>query len=535
MKTLRNYLILLFGALCLFSCGKSSQTSHYLAVKLVDSNLWSIVNTETGKIVYEDEFTNAPMINGDVIILQNDDKTYDLYSIKNVKKPLNDEPLLGVTPFNENGLALATIKGRPIVIINKFGKEVGEFPEDVKKGMGFSEGLARVMSVDGNMGYVDEKGHVAIDFSYDAIGEFSQYAMTYKSEGDHYVVSAIDRSGKEMFTVSSSIYDAFGSFFNGYIAANTPEGETVLLNKKGEKVLKLGQFEDDELREIKVSGGIVPFKQGELYGLKKLNGDTVLRAKYERLISLAPESSKLFIAYKGGKFGIVDKNDKIIRSFEDENIRPFEDFVVVKRGNTYYLTDLNGKEIGRETFEDVSFSVGLNHVFSNYFYAKGVAHNCIKNISDTSFFGISYGNTLKDYKSLLKGKGAKNYLNVSLLEDGNISYEFDDNLAYSVSRSSWFSYYTDYEFRYSARLVRLYWHKDVTKYAEGSEEKFVEEFENQIQEIGFKPTEDNPKVFENEAFGNMVSVGYDKGIITVCYSFTHYMPELERNTRINND
>lgn len=43
------------------SCGDGGQM-RYVAVRLADSDLWSIVDMNTGEILYKDEFKNQPSV-----------------------------------------------------------------------------------------------------------------------------------------------------------------------------------------------------------------------------------------------------------------------------------------------------------------------------------------------------------------------------------------------------------------------------------------------------------------------------------------
>lgn len=47
----------------LTSCGDSdSANTKYVAAKLVDSDMWSIVNVKTGEIIHKDEFKSQPTV-----------------------------------------------------------------------------------------------------------------------------------------------------------------------------------------------------------------------------------------------------------------------------------------------------------------------------------------------------------------------------------------------------------------------------------------------------------------------------------------
>ena len=60
------------------SCGNSS---HYIAVQLVGSDLWSIVDLNTGEVIYKDKFKNRPsaIVNGKFCV--SNDSSFEYFTI----------------------------------------------------------------------------------------------------------------------------------------------------------------------------------------------------------------------------------------------------------------------------------------------------------------------------------------------------------------------------------------------------------------------------------------------------------------------
>lgn len=100
-------------ALSLSSCSSDPGQTRYVAAKLVDSDMWSIVDVKTGEIVHKDEFKSQPsvIVNGKFVV-KNESGLYEYYSVDDVTKPINSEAFLYASSFNENDIALAVFKGK---------------------------------------------------------------------------------------------------------------------------------------------------------------------------------------------------------------------------------------------------------------------------------------------------------------------------------------------------------------------------------------------------------------------------------------
>lgn len=144
--------------LVLASCSQSNGKLKYLPVQLVGSEMWSIVDVETGEVILKDEFKNCPsVIVNDIFYVMNGDGKYDFYNVNDVKKPLNKTSYKEVTCFS-NGYALAVEDGKTISVINAEGKQVASMPTNVKRCGTFSEdGVAIAQFTDDKCGLVDTK------------------------------------------------------------------------------------------------------------------------------------------------------------------------------------------------------------------------------------------------------------------------------------------------------------------------------------------------------------------------------------------
>ena len=100
MKKFIKSLSLFVMLFVLASCSQSNGKLKYLPVQLVGSEMWSIVDVETGEVILKDEFKNCPsLIVNDVFYVMNGDGKYDFYNVNDVKKPLNKTSYKEVTHF----------------------------------------------------------------------------------------------------------------------------------------------------------------------------------------------------------------------------------------------------------------------------------------------------------------------------------------------------------------------------------------------------------------------------------------------------
>lgn len=108
-----------FAISMLSSCKSDESKTRYVAAKLVDSDMWSIVDLKTGDIIHKDEFKSQPsIIVNDKFCVKNANGLYDYFSVQNVTKPINTESFLYASAFNENDIALAVLKGKGISLVS---------------------------------------------------------------------------------------------------------------------------------------------------------------------------------------------------------------------------------------------------------------------------------------------------------------------------------------------------------------------------------------------------------------------------------
>ena len=291
MKYNALFVFLLSVCSALFlSCDNNKEGVSYLAVKLQDSEMWSIIDLKTGKILYKDEFENAPsIILNDIFYVINEDGDYDYYNIKDVKKPINKESFCDVTPFCKEGFALAVKHGEPISIIDKNCKEVATLDKNIMTCSYFVNNCAVVQNNSGKRGYIDTKGNLLIPMKYDYAYNFSDdgIAIVGKKKGEDSVkYSAIDVKGNILFEFTNKKYQDFSAFHDGYMPA-LKKNKIVFLDRTGNESFSVGKTEKAYLPYfVKVYKNKVVFIDGDKYGIANTKGDIILRAKYDHLCGI---------------------------------------------------------------------------------------------------------------------------------------------------------------------------------------------------------------------------------------------------------
>lgn len=529
-------------AVSLTSCGNSDKANtRYVAAKLVDSDMWSIVDVNTGEIIHKDEFKSQPsVIVNDKFCVKNESGLYDYFTVDNVTKPLNSESYLYASSFNENDVALAVLKGKGISIINGKCEVVANLDNSIVSASDFANGYATVSNDDNKQGYINEKGEIVIKPSYDRAFNFSAdgVAIVGKEINDSTnKYFAIDTAGKELFSFSSNEYKDFGSFNNGYLPVQKENDEVVLLDKAGKRFTSIGKWKGHLPSWLGFNDGAIVFMDGDAYGLKNEKGEIVIRAKYDELIPLTQINDKYYLAKKQEKYGVVDKDDNVIIPF-DYTVLGYinKEVLIVGEGKSFNFMNKDLKDVGQNNYTNLSFMTG-SAIYSNYFNAEKEARKIISNITDTTFFKTRKGMVLRDFKDKLSGYKYADMDTSSLSEYGypfSFLYGFDNTLASQRYEYIYgYRFPTSPEYNYNANLSGVFAHNNTfKKFQPGSEEALAKAFDTQIQKAGFKPVEGKSNWFKNDK-DMAVALAYYEGEITVMCSYQPRFMELsvERKPR----
>lgn len=526
------------------SCGNGS---HYIAAQLEGSDLWSIVDLNTGEVIHKDEFKNQPsaIVNGKFCV-RNDIGTFEYFTIDNVVKPINQERYLYATSFTDNDVAIVVPVGKGIKLIDGNCNVIASLSDSIDEARGFSYGYAAVKGKGrfGKCGYINENGEVVINLSYDYARNFSKDGIAIVEDMIYHAAPgcygwettkyhAIDTKGNKLFSLDAGEYQAIGEFSDGYLPATKQNGEIVLLDKTGKEVCSDGSF-------LGSNGEYYVYKEKDSYGLKKMTGEIAIRAKYDKIMPLPTSGHDYYLAVKQDISGIINS--------QDETIVPFENAffpLIDKSGNipvvlaadsgstTFSLKNLKLENIGHDKFRDLSKwkMAGTTNIESNYFDVDKAATRLTSEyytITDSTFFGTN--------KDMTSGR-----LDNTDLFDNDIyflSYPHDstigthERLTVREEEVGETLYYFDrYAFDDSAKLIAVKKLKyNLHNYQPGTEEALAEAFDSLIQKKGFSPVEGQPHWFLSDKGGMAVALSYKDGEVNLNCTYSNYY-DIERISR----
>ncbi len=516
------FISLITSVIFLCACKSSNDKNiKYIGAKLTGSELWSIVNIETGDILYKDEFKNepSPIIN-DIFYVENDNGEYDYYNISNVKKTINKESYHAVTIFNTDGKALAVKKGGTIHVIDEECNSLVDLGKDVRFCGLFEDGTAQFETNQGKNGIIDENGKIIIKPIYDAITNFHEgLALAYTKENDDLMkISIIDTSGDIVCNFSSKDYVEFGVYNEGALPATSSDGDVYFLDKKGERIAKFGTYEWP-IDNYRFTDGITAFKDGDSWGIKNTKGDILIRAKYDQLTIF---SEGVLHARKGEKSGIINKNDETIIPFEYEKLVVINEKVFfVGNYETGCFINTDGKDIGKNNFSDIGYYNFTDYVKSNHFDAPSIVKKVMEQFDDESCHEIQKGTRLSDFRHLLT-KSVNSYKDSYVLTDSDISTDFVYLYHFnsSIAREKYSYYYgyrfsEGYEFDYTSECKCISICVPISEYEDDAKKQFITEFESQLKKRGYKES----KHYFQTPQGSQIGVGYKNNLIIVMYYF----------------
>jgi len=375
MKTSIKSLLLLFAIIpFLTGCGSLSEKSYrYMAVQLSNAKeKWSIVDIKDGSIVVENDIPSEPttVIDG-MYFVKNKEGNYELFNAEKPDDPVVNKEFKMVTPFG-NGAAIVCERFEELSIIDKKGEEKCKLPSTIVGAWTFRNGCAMVVDHETSLGFVNTDGKFIIKPMFSAAYNFSKdgYVVGFKHnvDGEYkdecYV--ADDDGGQLMKFPSDKYQVVLSEFINGVIAV-TEKGTIVYLDKDGQRKLKAGELKGADRYDyigdgyheynpdFAVYDDMAVFVDDDLYGVKTLDGEVVISAKYEKI---TPIGNGNFIVKKDGKFMIIDKDGE--RLTEDDFALIYkiteERFIAQSKPNgNYYLIDEHGDDVGEEQFKNIKF------------------------------------------------------------------------------------------------------------------------------------------------------------------------------------
>ncbi|MBR1883305.1 MAG: WG repeat-containing protein, partial [Muribaculaceae bacterium] len=487
----------------LSACEKANDYDYkaeYMPVQLQGSHKWSILDLNSGEVIAKDAFEQVPsaVVKG-MFYVMNEEGTYDFYNVANPTKAVNAEHYGSVTAFSDNGFALASRRGGPIEVIDTKCHTVRSLPKQVAHCMPFSGGMATYQNDQGLWGYINEQGDTVIAAQYQMANSFrnADYAIVIDANQPNDTLvnySVIDKTGKNMFSTSSAVYQLIQPFFVNDVLPVIKGDTLVCLNREGHEVPN-------------------PNK----------NYEAVEKAKYN---DFSRTAGGLYLVVKNNKMGLVDnKNQVLIEPKYDRLADVSPDRYLALTDTVCQLVDRKGQPVGNAKF------VHVNGDLPNQPAVRGFIDTDIVVSSLLMLFGPDYccgthpGSTLMDMNSLL-ADDPKAYVGSNSLgiQQGPfmIGYKLGNNVASETPNGG-------ATYNYDAKVECVGISINVAHCGLDTERQIVEKTQSVLGTRGFVLEGNN--IFSSEA-GTALTMGYNKGIVNLYYfmnrSLAHQLP---RNLR----
>lgn len=381
MKQL-SYFLVLCGMILLNACSKSSvhfkPPVEYLPFQEEKGGFWGMIAPD-GEVLFSGEFKEEPTVvmNGRFFV-KNGDGLWEMYTAEKKPRKLGDE-YLEVVSFYED-ITPVVRKNQNIELINLDGKTVCTLDKvdgnRVLEVYGFSEGIA-VFRTSAGYGCINTSGEVVIKPVYADMKPCSEgcivavdkkYKDADKSERKYCV---LDKSGNVKSEISvKNVEDIAPVFKEGLlpieIEDDNSEIKAGLIDEDGEWVVK----PSSKMRGVSyVYNGHFVFNGSDGCGLKNIEGETVIRAKYKNL-SFASDDMLIYENEKG-ECGLLDlQGNKLFEDTYNKMYGVFADkYLLVKESaNNWAFIDKEGKTLSNKTdIYNVGLGMGGVKVSSDYF------------------------------------------------------------------------------------------------------------------------------------------------------------------------
>lgn len=440
----------------LAGCASNEKESPYMAVRLEESNLWSIVDVRTGDIIHKDAFSEKPEnITEKMFSMKTSEGKYECYSMDDINNPVGGAVFSAVGKFY-SGNANAVREGAPISKINEKAEDVFQYSKEITALYEYSDGLAKFLDrKTNNVGFVDEDGNIVIPANFDNAYDFSDgYAVVIdplKEGQENNEVYIVNKKGEKVSQIDVKKYSSFSGSFSEGLMAVCKDKHTVLINPKGEEVLTNNQMEAtynlDDL--YKVQDGKFIFKKNSLLGLMNIDGEVLVRARYDELKRVGADR---YVAKRNGEFGVINGSEEEIVPFEYSNIigTSYGTYFVCENNGIYYLINEKGEEL-TEDIEQISLEHNKDfYCKSEYVDIDFYVNELDSAITHTDVFGINKQTTaaVLGKKLNLEPQYFKFQSAIALnmtLENISVKALFDGRVVEDIRKQVSYGYFTSYQ------------------------------------------------------------------------------------------
>lgn len=431
-------------ALLVFLSACNQNQSNYevthIPYKADKDGRWGLIDWE-GNPLIEDEFSEKPsVVTENRFYVKNNDGLYEFYTAEKKFKKIGKE-YVQAGSFHD-GLAPVVEKDKPVSFIHPDGKVAFTFDvyknETIRRVSIFQEGRALFLTDSGKYGYIDVNGKVVIEPIYDRASLFcNNSARVYKAQNEKYGETfLIDKDGKVYFKVNphhqiESLSSQYKVVYSEKIDKKRAYG---ILNEQGEEIQKASK-KYSEIKPFYKNYAVFENQSGE-YGLMDKDGNTVIRAKYARLVAF----DDVLICKDKDKYGLVSYNgDKICDAIYDDilSFQPGNKYTYALDNQRWILIDKKGKDMHKDDF----FTISYNEY--PYFYMSMAE----KSLSPYAFDDFSVESDYVDIQAEVDK--AMRYIN----EDGSI-----DKLTYNAKPVDFVNIF-DLDYKASDLIDKEYMYK----------------------------------------------------------------------------
>ncbi len=226
-----------------------------------------------------------------------------------------------------DGVALAKLDSK-YGFIDSVGNWV--IPPLYEAGWSFSNGLSQVR-VDGLWGFINRSGKMVIPPQYDDCSIFSYGLAPVKKQNKWGFINPNNQ------TVIDFKYDQASPFINELATVKMGDS-SALINRKGEIISVTKNF----VYQILGTTFIVTDSAYTEHSDSRFHVQSVAQPGYNAIQAI---SDSLLLAQKDSLWGLIDINNKIIRSFRYSEIESYgNDYSIIKKQNNFASVDINGIE-----------------------------------------------------------------------------------------------------------------------------------------------------------------------------------------------
>ena len=493
MKILSRIALAAVAAVMLTACGGNETAyqykTQYLPVQLVGSEKWSILDVNSGEVIAQDAFEQAPSpIVAGMFYVMNSEGSYDYYNVSAPTTPVAGH-FGSVTAFSDDGVAVCSSVGGPLCVIDTKGQIVKELPKEVSQCSMFARGMAAFQNDNGNWGYINASGDTIVPAVYSSANLFlyNDYAVVVgqPQEGDSVIsFSVIDKSGAVKYTTSVSEYQPVQPYYINGVLPAVKGDSLVCLDPNGKEV---PNPIDDKA--------------------------TVEKGGYADL-SRTPSGD--YIVIKGKKTGMVDKDGNTLVPIEHDNLIDINgERLIAIDGDVCHIIDRHGNAVGSAKFSNVHMGEDTPFAARGFIDTRLAATALMMMFDETSCCRAMESTTLMDMNGMVS-TDARLYAgsNTLVLPQGPyiIQYVFDRDIATMTADSLAAS------FNYDARVNRVIITSNLNHCPASTEVDVIKTIESNLGTKGFVFARDG--IFCSDHL-TALTMGYDKGFMNLTY-YMHF-------------